>query len=199
MHTWSLSTAALIAALLRASVSSTLPVTEPEDVPPPLQAQILIKTLSYDRALPSRSGQSLGIGLLFGSTKQESARRQFGVRQAFMRAEGTRIQGRPVVVSVHTYKDPAQLAAWIAENKIGAVYITAGLSADIDAIGAVCAQHKVPSLAADRLLVERGVAIGVVWKGTAPSVVVNLSAAEAAGMDLDDRLLRGVEVLNRHP
>ena len=161
----------------------------------PLQAQVMIKTLAYDRALPTRTGRAVFIGLLFGSTKQDSARVQFETLQAFERAEGTRVLGRPVVVSSHMYKDAAVLSAWIADKKIGAVYVAPGLAGEVGAIRAVCAERKVASLTAARSLVEGGVAIGVVAKGTVPSIVVNLPAAQSSGMDLDSKLLSAAEVL----
>src|SRR5262245_1631951 len=117
------------------------PVARAAELTPHLQAQILIKTLAYDRALPTRTGRSVGIGLLFGS-KQDSARLQYETRQAFEKAQGTRVLGRPVVVNVHTYKDPAALAAWIADKKVDALYVAPGLAAEIDAIRAICAERK---------------------------------------------------------
>ena len=46
-----------------------------------------------------------------------------------------------------------------------------------------------------RSFVERGLAAGIVLKGDRPAIVINLTAAEAAGMDLDPKLLELSEIL----
>lgn len=167
----------------------------PDAVPLKLQAQVLIRTLAYDRALPARAGHAVGIGLLFGSAKDDSLRSQFDVREAFEGRRGMKVLGRPIFVEMHTYKDAATLSAWITDKQIDALYIVPSLLADIEAIRTVCVERHIASLGATRALVENGVAIGVISKETAPRVLVNLPAALSSGIDLDSRLLRGVEVV----
>jgi uncharacterized protein DUF4154 len=164
-------------------------------VAPDRQAPVLVRALAFDRALPARVGKTVNVGVVFGSPKKESLRYQYEVRQAFQRVQGLQILGRTVRVSVHSYKDGPALAAWIDHEQIGAVYVTSGLRDEIDAIRGVCDEKKLASLAADRALVENGMAIGVVPKGDGLRIVVNRAAAVRAGMDLDSKLLDLAEVL----
>jgi hypothetical protein len=183
-----------LAALVLVSGARTI-LAAPEAVPLNLQAQVLIKTLAYDRALPARAGDAVGIGLLFGSAKDDSLRAQFDLRGAFESRRGTKVLGRPIFVEMHTYKDAATLSAWITDKQIDALYIVPSLLGDVEAIRTVCVERQIASLGATRALVESGVAIGVISKENAPGVLVNLPAALSSGIDLDGRLLRGVEVV----
>jgi hypothetical protein len=169
-----------------------------DDAPlsPDLQATILVRTLAYDHALPLRAGRTVGVGVLFAGDGRDSPRSQYEIRQAFRRMEGTLILGRRVLVQVHTYKDSAALAAGIDEKEIQALYVPSGLAGSIDGIRPVCRGRKVATLTAERSLVQRGLAIGVVAQGSAPRLLVNLAAAQSEGMSLDAKLLRMADVLH---
>jgi hypothetical protein len=184
----------LTATWLGLVLSPAVGAAEPQ-VPPDMQAHVLVRTLAFDRALPGRAGTALGLGVVFGSPEQDSMRFQYDLRRAFQRMSGTKVLGRTVTVHIHTYKGVADLTGWIQEKEIDALYIAPGLRSEVVAIRGVCRQHKIASLAAGRWLVEQGVAIGVVPNGEKLRIIVNLAAATSAGMDLDGKLLQLAEVL----
>lgn len=111
-------------------------------VSPDKQAHVLVRTLAFDRALPARVGKTVGVGVVFGS-KKDPLRFQYEVRQAFQRMTGLHVLGRPVDVSIHSYKDVATLASWMREKEIRALYVAPGLSDELEAIRAVCDEQKV--------------------------------------------------------
>jgi hypothetical protein len=64
-----------------------------------------------------------------------------------------------------------------------------------EGIRGVCVEKKIVSVTAVRAFVERGLVAGIVLEGDRPSVLVNLPAAVAAGMDLDPALLTLSDVI----
>ncbi|HEX9898064.1 MAG TPA: YfiR family protein, partial [Candidatus Methylomirabilis sp.] len=160
-----------------------------------LEAKIFARMLAYDRALKARAGSSVGIAVLVNGEDKASARSNDQMLEAFKALESVTIQGLPVTVSSRTYKDPADLTAWIAREGIDALYLTRGLAGELEGIRSVCRERKVVSMSHVRSFVEQGVAVGVVMRGDAPRTVVNIAAAESMGMDLDSKLLQLSEVI----
>lgn len=163
-------------------------------VPADKQAHVLVRTLAFDRALPARAGQTVGVGVVFAA-KDDTPPSQQEIRTAFERMNGLEVLGRTVQVSVHTFTDVRTLGRWMQDNGIDAVYLAHGLRSELEDIRSVCSEQKVASLAGGREFVEQGVAIGVVPRGQGVRIVVNLEAAAKAGMDLDAKLLELAEVL----
>ncbi len=159
-------------------------------VPSDLQATILTRMLAYDRALKARAGGSVGIGIVYKTSDKASAQAQGDMLRAFKGLESQTIQGLALTVATRPYKDPADLTSWIATDGIDALYVAPGLAGELESIRAVCREKKVVSMSGVRAFVEQGLAVGVVVKGETPGIVVNMTAAELVGMDLDPKLLQ---------
>jgi hypothetical protein len=177
-----------------AGVGMAAAVTETA-VPPALQANILVRILAYDRALKTRSGEAVNIGIVFKSSDQASTRSQEEMLGAFASVEPRTVQGLPLSAVGHPFKDRADLAAWAAKGKIGVLYVAPGLGDEIEAIREASKERKLLTVSPVRSWVERGLAVGVVLKGAKPGILVNLPASESAGADLDPKLLQLAEVL----
>jgi hypothetical protein len=158
-------------------------------VPSDLQAAIFARVLAYDRALKSRAGKTVTIGVLFQPSDDASKR----MRQVMLKSFGAlepSVQGLPVRLVAHPYTDAKHLTEWVDEADVDVLYVTVGLSRRMGEINALAAAKKLVTLAPIREYVEQGLAIGVVAEGDHPQLVVNLPAARAAGMDLDPRALQ---------
>ena len=164
-------------------------------VPADLQAAILTRTLAYDRALKARAGPAVVVGVLFKAGDKASLASQEQMLKALASVEPRSVHGLPIKVVSAAFKDRATLATWIEQEGIDAVYVTPGLGDELTTIRGACEERKVASLGAVRAFVEKGLAVGVVAKGETARLLVNLRAAEAAGMDLDPKLLQLSEVL----
>jgi hypothetical protein len=164
-------------------------------VPPKLQAAILSRVLAYDRTFKARAGGAVRIGIVAKAGDKESASSQAQMIKAFQGVDPPTIQGLPVTVSGHAYSDPAALVQWIETEQINALYVTDGLSGAQEAIGLACAQKKIVSMTGTKSFVEKALAIGVTLKSETPKILVNLKAAELAGMSLDPKLLQLAEVI----
>lgn len=166
-----------------------------EAVPAQLQAEILIRVLGYDRQLKRRAGDMVRVGVLFKQGDPASERAQDEIVKALRSFASRSIQGMPLAISSQPFKDPAELGAWIGQERLALVYTAPGLAAHTVSIRAVCVEKGVAAVSPVRALVEKGLALGIVLKRDRPAILVNLPAAEAMGLDLDPKLLELAEVI----
>jgi hypothetical protein len=173
----------------------TAPLAADTAVPPTLQAAILAKMLSYDRALKPRVGASLDVGVVFKESDKASADSAAALLAAFEAMGARTIQGLPLRASKHAYKDPAHLAQWLKTEGIDLVYVAEGLTKERDAIRQASVEAKAVTAGTDRAQVEAGLAVAVVLKGTTPRILVNVASTQAVGMSLDPKLLELSDVI----
>lgn len=163
-------------------------------VPADLQAAIMARALSYDRALKARAGRAVVIGVLAKSGDSASLAAQERMLQALGAVEPRTVHGLPLQAVGAAFQDRTTLLAWIDKEGIDALYLAPGLTGELAAIQSVCQERKLASLSSSRSFVEKGIAVAVVAKGASAGLLVNLSAATASGMDLDPKLLQLSEV-----
>jgi hypothetical protein len=94
-----------------------------------------------------------------------------------------------------TFKSPAEVGSWIAQEGVGVLYVPPGLDKELTAIRSACSERRVAAITPVRAFVDQGLPLGIVLKEGRPSILVNLQAAEAVGMDLDPKLLALSQVL----
>lgn len=168
---------------------------EIEELNPDLAAQLHLKILSYDRALPARAHGRLVLGILYRPEREESERVRAGMQAAFIeRAGRTPVQGMTLSVMPIACGDPKTLQKRLQDAGVTALYVTPGLEDVVGPIAAAASALKVPTLAGRRSLVDAGLAVAVVTRDETPAIAVNLPVAKALGMDLDTALLRLAEV-----
>jgi hypothetical protein len=177
-----------------ASLVANLALGAPAAVPSDLQAAIFVRVLAYDRALKSRVGKTLTLGIVFRSSDDASKR----IRQSMLRSFGDldpSIQGLPCRLVSHAYGDARRLAEWVDEADVDVLYVTSGLDGAIADIGELAAEKKLTTLTPVREYVEQGLAVAVVARNDRPQLVVNLTATRAAGIDLDPKVLQLSELV----
>jgi len=166
-----------------------------EGVPSDFQAAILMRMLSYDRALKARAGNPVVVGIVAKSEDRSSAQAQAELAKALSVLQSGWVQGLRLSVVTTGYKDAADLTAWLAQKKVQVLYVVPGLSKELEGIRDVCVERKIVSVTPVRAFVERGLVAGIVLKGDRARILVNLPAAVAAGMDLDPKLLELSEII----
>ena len=164
-------------------------------VPAELQASIVLRLLAYDRALRARAGPSVVIAVVFKGGDKASTLWHDDMLRALDALQPQTVHGLSFVVLGHRYKDQAAFSEFVAKKGIDAVYLAPGLDAEVEKVRAVCEARKAGSISATRGAVEQGIAVAILAKGESPRLLVNLRAAQAAGMDLDPKLLLLAEVL----
>jgi hypothetical protein len=181
-------------ASLSALISAASGVRGQSALPADLQATIVARVLAYDRGLKARAGSSVGVVVVFKVGSGPSTQAQAEIVTAFGALRAT-IQGLPLTVSAHPFKDAATLGAAATRDGIDVLYVTPGLDNELPAIRQLCAQHRLVGVSSVRAFVEQGLAVGVVSKGDRPGILVNKAIADSVGMDLDPKLLQLSEVL----
>jgi hypothetical protein len=163
-------------------------------MPADLQTTIVARVLAYDRGLKARVGSSVGVVVVFKAGSGPSTQAQAEMVAAFGALQAT-IQGLPLVVSAHPFKDAATLGAVATRDGVDVLYVTTGLDGELPAIRQLCVEHRLVGVSPVRAFVEQGLAVGVVPKGDRPGILVNKTVAEKVGMDLDPKLLQLSEII----
>lgn len=157
-------------------------------VPPNVQATAVVRILEYDRSLKAWAGTALTVGVVAKDSK--------GAAAEFTKAlTGRDVQGMPVKVVEHNYKDDAGLGAWIDQNGVRLVYVAQDLSGQTGAVLSAGTHRKLPMFTPTRQQFQAGATLGLVVHEGRPRVLVNLPACKLAGMNLDPKLLELSEVI----
>lgn len=189
----------LIAILMLGCVVGTtwlLPIRDgvSGDVPPDRQVLILARALAYDRNLKDRAGSAVTIGLVYKEGNSESKSQMQDVSSAFGSVKKLKVSGLPIKTIALAYGTD-DLESIIANEGVDAVYLCSGLANDLDSITALTRQKQIASLADDYVYAKQGVSIVVVADGQKASLVINLKASKAEGLDLSSELLELAEVI----
>lgn len=161
-------------------------------VPADPQVAIFYRVLSYDRSLATRAGGDVVVAVVYraGSETAKGA-----IAKSFKTYVAKKLQGLPMTIVEHEFKDAKSFASWMASARVDVAYLTPGLEAEAKTIQAAATKGKVAILAASRATVEQGAPIGVIMKDNKPAILINLTAARSVGMDLDPKVLQLAEVI----
>ena len=158
-----------------AFVSALARTTSAEDaaVPIALQAELLTKVAGYDRNLAARARDVARIVLLTKPNDADSVRATAQMRVALAAVD--RIGGLPHEEITVTYSTGTALASMVRDQHISIVYVTPGLSGDIDSIKTALDGVDVLSVTAIASDVPRGIVLGFDLVSGRPKLLVNLS------------------------
>lgn len=156
-------------------------------VPQGVQATLTVRILEYDRGLRSWSGGHLAVGVV--------ARRSGDAAELSRALGGRDVQGLPIRVTEHPWRDAESLRRWLATSGVRLLYVAEDVAGDTASALSAAAARKLPSVVASRSQFEAGATVGLVVRGGKPHILVNLPASRGAGMDLDPKLLQLAEVV----
>jgi hypothetical protein len=157
-----------------------------------LRMAVLIKVLSYDRALTKRSSKKLVITIVYreGHERSEQAKRNLA---PVLSAAGVKVQGLPVTVNTLPFAAD-KIAAGLKKRGTDVLYLAPGLEGAVESAHLAAKKNGAITVCGDRALVKAGIAIGVFLSARRARIAVNLGRARALGMSLDASLLSLVEV-----
>jgi hypothetical protein len=171
------------------------PVPAAQALPASHQALLLFRVLAYDRNLRARAGEELTLAVLFRQEDAGSLRERDAIVQALREAARSfSVSGLHVRVQEVPWRGPQDLDARLAELRAAALYAGESLAADAPQISLIARARSALSFTPSRAMVESGLALGLVHRGTRAGVVVNLPAAHAEGAELESTFLAVVEV-----
>lgn len=150
-------------------------VTIAEDAPVPmaLEAELLVRVAPYDKNLPARARDRLRTLILTKAGNDDSSRATAQLRVALGAID--RIGGLPHDEIVQPYTTKEALAALVRDQRVSIVFLTPGLSNDVDAIRAALDGLDVLSASAMPSDVPRGIVLGFDLVSGKPKLVVNLT------------------------
>jgi hypothetical protein len=179
-----------VALLVLAGTMSQRAHAADDMVPADRQVLILSRALAYDANLKTRAGDRVTIAVLAKPGDPASQATAAALVNAWKALAAIKLHGLPVTGVALDFVGGASLQQQIASQGIDAVYVTAGLDADLTAITAVTRQRQVISLAARRDQITRGLSLGVFAVDGKPTIVVNLPASRTEGAAFASDLLR---------
>lgn len=152
------------------------------------EAGILLKGLSYDRALPTRGGGALRIAVVHAADGRAEAEQA----ATLLAAAGP---GGKATATAIAFSSVAQLMTALEKEGSTVLFVHRSATSIITSLTQVSRGRKLPTLAHDAAMVNRGLAMGVRGSGASARLVVNLRAAKVEGMDLPAAVLAAAMVI----
>ena len=159
-------------------------------------AALILRVLSYDRALPQRAGGNVVVLVAYkpGDSASESERQKLVVALNGVGAR-TPISGmRPRAVE-HAFRDTATLQRAARDARAVAVYACRGLEGMTDAIMRATRGAQALSMTSEATAVRGGLGVGLIHRGGQVRLLINLASTSAEGARLDAALLQLAEVI----
>jgi hypothetical protein len=187
--------AAAVAAALAAGAAVPAPARG-EELPANSQALLLLRVLAYDRNLRQRAGQAVTVAVLYRPGDAASEERRVALVHAFEEvARDVVVAGLPVRVEALAWHDSASLAQRLAAVRPAVLYVDGALAPAVPEIVELSRRRGVLTAGAARPMVDAGLAIGIVPRGSRAGVIVNLPASRLEGAELEAGLLAVSEVV----
>jgi YfiR/HmsC-like len=161
----------------------------PLTVPFEVQVPLMLKALTYDRALKARVGDEVRIAVLYPSQGEPGTAENLAA--ALRNLPGRTLNGLPITFRHFTVRNEAVVEQALRDGRWAAAYVMPGFSSEeLGQIRRACESRRVLAMAADADEVEQGLAFGVDSRDGKPQLVVNLSSTRAFGSEFDLALLR---------
>jgi hypothetical protein len=163
-------------------------------VPAEVQAQLLAKVISFDRAQESRDAQQVTILLVAKPENALSEKMRAEIAHALsQQATMGSLPHREVSV---TWSGPEALVSRIKSDHASVVYLMPGLSdGELQQVGSSLNDLNVLTVDADAAAVPSGVVLGFDLVSGRPRIVINLKQARTQKVDFSSRLLSFAKVL----
>ncbi len=165
---------------------------EEPTIPLDLQAQLSAKITEYVQS-PTLDGDHLPLGILVNARDAESMRAGAELRAAFARvsASGRRTFDAEII----PWASASSLVDELARRKIAILFLTPGLSSELDAIVGALAHRQVLTIAAVDAYVARGAILGYELSSGHPRMILNLRQARSQDVVLRAALMKLVRIV----
>ena len=185
-----------LAAVLAGGVALAPGPAHAQDVPPQMQAVLVVKAVAYDQSLKTRAQGAVNVVVLFRPGHAASESGSTAVTNALTGlAKKADVAGLPLRVVAMPYTTAAALDAAVQAQKATVVFVGPGLADAVGAISGVTRKRSVLTACGSEEYVRAGLSMGIVLKNDKPSILVNLAATRAEGASLDANLLRIAQVI----
>jgi hypothetical protein len=156
-------------------------------LPIPLEAELFVKVLAYDKNFPDRAGDTARIFLVAKPGHLDSARVASQMQTA-LRAKSN-IVGLAHEEEVVSFEGAAKLGADIKRRGIDAIFLGPGFDDDVDDIRTALDGQDVLTAGSVPEYVPRGIVLGFDIVSGSPKVLVHLTQAKRQNVALRAELL----------
>lgn len=181
----------IIATLVSVGSACGAEIGVPEDVHVP----IILKILTYDRALRRNSTDQIRIGIIHSPGNRDSQRNGRRVQESLSANSEKTINGLTFDFTSMPFTSPADLDSSLSHGDFSVLYITCGNSANLKAITTISQKHRCLTVTGVAEYVHAGASIGLGVENRRPRILVNLCSAKAEGADLSANLLALCKVI----
>jgi len=169
------------------SVVAAPAVVDSMPVPMEHQVNLILKILTYDRNLESRSGPDVRIGIVYFASDPGSVRARNEIADVLQRFGDRTVNRLHVRYTPVEFVSETQFESAVKAAQINMLYITPGNTRNIDAVVRLSQRQKILTATGVPQYVERGIAVGI--DITPPNIMINLPSSKAAGSQFDASLL----------
>jgi hypothetical protein len=160
---------------------------EEPTIPLDLQAQLTAKISEYVQS-PALDADHLPLGILVNARDAESIRAGGELRAAFARVSAS--GRRSFDAEIIPWAGAGSLADELGRRKLAMLFLTPGLSSNLDTIVGVLAHRRVLTIAAVDAYVARGVILGYELSSGHPRMILNLRQAKSQDVVLRAALMK---------
>ena len=168
-------------------------------VPPPMQASLFAKILTFDRNLKVRAGNDIRIGVLYQRKVRASIEAQVDFIRAMCPDPSQRIEGLALKCMALEWTDAADVEATLLRNGIRFLYVAPLRAVAIEEIVAISHARKITTLTGVPEYVEKGIALGLTLRAERPLILVDLAGSRAEGANFNSQLLKLAQVVGPQP
>ncbi|HEY6560354.1 MAG TPA: YfiR family protein [Polyangiaceae bacterium] len=161
-------------------------------VPPAVQAQLVSKVPSYDRAFRERSGGRVQVLVVSKPGNDQSVRDAHFMRTALAREQN--IAGLPHEVTLVNFSSVAALTAETKQRRASIVYVSSGFDGELEAICTGLQPLGAMTFTGVSEYVRRCVVVGFELISGRPKLLVHLGQARKSGIRFSSELLRLAKV-----
>ncbi|OQY26885.1 MAG: hypothetical protein B6244_12275 [Candidatus Cloacimonetes bacterium 4572_55] len=167
-------------------------------VPPDLQVSLILKILTYDRALLERCPESINIGILYVEGDKKSENGKDEITSIFKNfGEKKTISGMPFKYFELGWKQKSDLENDLKENEINLLYVMPGNRDNLSTITELSRLHHILTASGVPDYAEEGLSIAIGIEDERAQIIINLVATKAEGVNLDTKLLRIAKVVGK--
>jgi hypothetical protein len=163
------------------------------DVPPALQASLMLKVITFDRLLAARAENEVAVGIAYQSGNRASLLVKDQVAAALKNAR-VAAPDRPVRV-VLIDLDKESIATALGREDLYLLYVAPLRAVDIGELAAATRKAQVTTFTGNGEYVSQGLAVGVRLEGDRPRLLVNVQQAKLEGADFSAELLKLAKVV----
>lgn len=171
---------------------ASVPAASAQEMPVPVEVQypLFLKMLTFNRDLEAQAGDELVIGVAY----QPGVRPSWLAKDAFMQAVAAsrirRIKDLPVRVIPLEVEHVGQLRGLLEAHQVDVLYVTPLRAVEIEQVAEAARAQRVITLAGVPAYARAGLAVSIDMDGRKPRMLINRTAARAAGADFHAQLLR---------